>query len=213
MQTAQNDDQIYSARGGYLCLDFTNTMQSYTMSNPGYDYFKSYTDLTLWARQAGLITPEEEWALNRKAVEMPGEAGELLEKGRELRGTINSIFAAIAAGRQPEAGALDALNSELARAMAHSRIEETEHGFAWGWANYPEELECLLWPVVRSAADLLVDHERIERLHECAGDTCGWLFVDTSKNHSRRWCDMRSCGNSAKARRHYQRKVKLAARA
>jgi predicted RNA-binding Zn ribbon-like protein len=206
----EKEEEIYSNTGGWLCLDFTNTVQSYGLPNPRYDYFGSYTDLTLWARQAGLITLEEERTLNHKAAEAPEQAGKVLEKTRTLREAINHIFTAIAVGQQPEARALEALNDELAEAMSHSHIEEKQDGFAWGWRGFPEEMESLLWPVVRSAADLLVDHDKLERVHECAGDTCGWLFLDTSKNHSRRWCDMRDCGNTAKARRHYERKVKMA---
>jgi len=209
-EATEKEEEIYSKTGGWLALDFTNTRQSYELHNPSYDYFKSYTDLTLWARQAELITWEEERDLNRKAAESPEKADHILYKARELREIINHIFSAIATGHEPEARTLEALNGELAEAMSHSCIGETEHGFAWGWTDFSDETESLLWPVVRSAADLLVDHDKLERVRECAGDTCGWLFVDTSKNHSRRWCDMRDCGNTAKARRHYQRKVKLA---
>jgi predicted RNA-binding Zn ribbon-like protein len=211
MLDTEKEEEIYSKTGGWLALDFTNTVQSYELHNPSYDYFKSYTDLTLWARQAELITLHEERELNRKAAESPEKAGQVLHKARALREVINHVFSAVANGHPPEAQALEALNAELAEGMSHSRIEETEHGFAWGWSGFPDEVESLLWPVVRSAADLLVDHDKLERVHECAGDTCGWLFVDTTKNHSRRWCDMRDCGNTAKARRHYQRKVKAAA--
>ena len=73
------------------------------------------------------------------------------------------------------------------------------------WPGFAEELESLIWPVAKSAADLLTS-ERLERVRECAGGTCGWLFIDASKNHSRRWCDMRDCGNAAKAKRHYHKK-------
>ena len=77
----------------------------------------------------------------------------------------------------------------------------------WGWRNFGAELESVLWPVAKSAADLLVSH-KLERVSTCQGETCGWLFLDMSKNHSRRWCSMSDCGNTAKARRHYHRKVK-----
>ena len=48
--------------------------------------------------------------------------------------------------------------------------------------------------------------EELDQVRECAGNTCGWLFVDMSRNHSRHWCDMRDCGNRAKVRRYYQRR-------
>jgi predicted RNA-binding Zn ribbon-like protein len=213
MNSTEKEERIYSKVGGWLGLDFNNTVQSYKLHNPNYDYFKSYSDLTLWARQAELITQEEEQRLNRKGAEMPQKAEQLLDKARAMRDDINSLFSTIAAGERPEGEVLKRLNSQLAEAMAHACIEQTEDGYTWGWAGFPDEMESLLWPIVRSAAELLVNNEKLERVRECAGDACGWLFVDTSKNHSRRWCDMRDCGNTAKAKRHYQRKVKMAVEA
>jgi predicted RNA-binding Zn ribbon-like protein len=76
--------------------------------------------------------------------------------------------------------------------------------FAWGWASEPPDLRAPLWPVARSAADLLTSSD-LAALRLCAADTCAWLFLDTSRNGSRRWCSMRTCGNRAKARRHHAR--------
>jgi predicted RNA-binding Zn ribbon-like protein len=205
MSATETEERIYSRVGGWLCLDFTNTIQSYSLDKPNYDYFRGYEDLTTWARQAELITEQEEEALNRQASEMPARADELLERARALRGTINKVFSAIANERQPDGEALEALNRELAEAMSHARVAQAEDGFEWAWTDFPERMDSLLWPIVRSAADLLVSHDKLERVRECGGDSCGWLFVDTSKNRSRRWCDMRDCGNTAKAKRHYHR--------
>src|SRR5262245_57338912 len=91
MSTTETEERIYSKIGGWLGLDFANTTQSNALSNPSYDYFHSYVDLTKWARQAGLITDEEEESLNLKAMKMPGKADELLEKARELRVTIYTL--------------------------------------------------------------------------------------------------------------------------
>jgi predicted RNA-binding Zn ribbon-like protein len=208
MDAVEIEEKIYSKVGGWLCLDFHNTVPSYRLSNPNYDYFKSYTDLTRWARQAELFTEKEEQKLNRKAAEIPEKAQQILSKARELRDDIDGVFTAIAAGQQVESDLLEKLNAEIAETMSHACIGQVGGEYTWGWNGFPDEMESLLWPIVRSVAELLVNHERLERVRECAGDTCGWLFVDTSKNHSRRWCDMRDCGNTAKARRHYERKRK-----
>jgi len=208
MTTTEIEERIYSKIGGWLCLDFTNTVQSMALSDPSYDYFRSYNDLTTWARQAGLITEQQEKALNLKALRIPGKADESLAKARELRQNIYKLFSAISLDVKPDGQSLDVLNRNLAEAMSHACIEQTADGFEWGWTGFPEEIDSILWPVVRSAADLLVNHEKLDLVRECAGDSCGWLFVDMSKNHSRRWCDMRDCGNTAKAKRHYHRKVR-----
>jgi predicted RNA-binding Zn ribbon-like protein len=83
-------------------------------------------------------------------------------------------------------------------------IVSTEEGLAWDWACAEDALDRVLWPVVHDAAGLLTSQE-LKRVKKCADERCGWLFFDTSRNHSRRWCSMESCGNRAKARRHYER--------
>ena len=100
---------------------------------------------------------------------------------------------------------LAALNAALARAASRLRMVARPDRFEWAWAADSEALDRVLWPVVRSAADLLVSEEAAQ-VRRCAGDTCDWLLLDTSRNHTRRWCDMRDCGNRAKARRYYARR-------
>jgi predicted RNA-binding Zn ribbon-like protein len=113
---------------------------------------------------------------------------------------------AISLGSQPPAADLAAFNAELARSLARSRIVLTAEGFAWDWTDGGDALDQMLWPVVRDASDLLTSEE-LDRVGQCADDRCGWLFLDSSRNRSRRWCSMEDCGNRAKARRHYQRTV------
>jgi predicted RNA-binding Zn ribbon-like protein len=95
------------------------------------------------------------------------------------------------------------INAELATAGTHLRVVESDGGFGWGWED-GDALDRVLWPVARAAAELLVAGD-LSRIGQCAGEECQWLYVDTSRNHSRRWCDMNDCGNRAKARRHYHR--------
>jgi predicted RNA-binding Zn ribbon-like protein len=97
------------------------------------------------------------------------------------------------------------LQAEVTCALAHFRVAWSPAGFGWEWDQANSGLDRVLWPVAWSAAELLTQGP-LERIRECPGqDTCGWLFLDLSKNASRRWCDMRVCGNRAKARRHYER--------
>src|SRR5579884_2172286 len=99
---------------------------------------------------------------------------------------------------------LKLLNMRLSEAMAQARIVPDTQGYKWDWVRDEQALDRILWPVVRSAADLLTS-EKLPDVRACAAEDCRWLFLDISKNHSRRWCDMQTCGNQAKARRHYQR--------
>jgi predicted RNA-binding Zn ribbon-like protein len=100
------------------------------------------------------------------------------------------------------------LNEVLKDAQCHRRVTQSPQGFAWQWVEVPGGLDQILWPVSRSAADLLTSN-LLERVRECADDRgCGYLFIDTSRNRSRRWCSMESCGNRAKVRQHRERQRK-----
>ncbi|MGA7732560.1 MAG: ABATE domain-containing protein [Chloroflexia bacterium] len=207
MAAITEEKHTYEMVGGALCLDFVNTRSHYTDSpTPSNDHFDTYSEVLNWASQVGIITYDEEHALNHLAALAPARAEAALHKARELREAIQRTFLAAGAGVPPDARPFELLNREIAEAMSHARLVRTHDGYEWGWEPAHADLERILWPIAKSAADLLVSG-KLARVHECAGDTCGWLFLDTSKNHSRRWCDMKDCGNTAKARRHYHRKV------
>ena len=191
--------------GGRLCLDFANTVHCYRADDI-LDELKSYADLVAWSRQAGVLTEREARRLLRKATEHPVKANAVFERAKALRNAIFRIFAAIAQEKAPERNDLARLNAALAEAMVRARVVATPSGFEWSWAEDElDALEQMLWPIARSAADLLTSNE-LSRTRECGGDVCTWLFMDTSKNRSRRWCDMKGCGNRAKSRRHYERR-------
>jgi predicted RNA-binding Zn ribbon-like protein len=99
---------------------------------------------------------------------------------------------------------IEELNRTLATTLPRLQLCHGGACCSWRWVSEETTIERLLWPVVRSAADLLTGAE-VKKVRECASDTCPWLFIDTSRNQRRKWCDMRTCGNRAKARRHYQR--------
>lgn len=189
--------------GGRLCLDFANTVHCYTCEDRR-DDLASYSDLVSWARRAGVITKGGERNLSSEAAGRARKAGAVLKQARALRSSIHEIFSAIAGARAPSQDDLQALNAELTDALSQAQITRTSNGFTWTWDSRPDALDHVLLPVVRSAVDLLMS-DCLGRIRECAGETCTWLFMDTSKNRSRRWCDMKGCGNRAKSRRHYER--------
>ena len=189
--------------GGWLCLDFLNTNARYLISGPD-ERFRSYGFVVSWAWQSGLMTESEAQELVQEATSRQAEADAILERTIALRETLYRIFTSLARGRQAEADDLAFFNRTLAEVMTHARIERTEHGFAWGWTGADGALDAFLWPVVRSAADLLVADE-LRRLRLCDGDRCGFMFLDKSKNQNRRWCEPELCGNRARVRNHYHR--------
>jgi len=188
---------------GAVCLDFANTVGG-LRGHEAHDYLATYADLVRWGRREGVLTAEEADRLAREAATRPEEAGATLARAVALREAVYRLFAAIPRRADPAPEDLAALNAELGPALGHAFIARTPGGFAWRWATGGRALDPMLWRVARSAADLLLS-PALGAVRQCASDTCGWLFIDATKNRSRRWCDMRGCGNRAKARRHRAR--------
>ena len=199
---ARDNPASFSLVGGRLCLDFCNTRVD--RRGQPLELLESYSDLVAWSSRTGLLNAEEAARLKRSAARNGTAAVAVLQRALTLREALHDIFAALAGARRPRPAALDTLNGELAGAMARSQVVPTESGFTWLWAEGGRALDCMLWPVARSAADLLTIGE-LDALRECRGPACGWLFLDTSRNRSRVWCDMKVCGNRAKAKRHHER--------
>jgi len=185
--------------GGELCLDFTNTVNRHSVEQP-IARLASYTDLAQWSQQAGILTEAEADRLVREGRKREQEAAAVLEKAWLLQNAIYRIFSAFIEGESPRAQDMQALNDALSQALARQRIVAAAEHFEWTWASAGDSLDRMLGPILRSAADLLTS-ERLARVKKCGG--CNWLFLDASKNGSRRWCMMSVCGNRAKARRHY----------
>ena len=192
---------------GRLELDFANTVEDRPGPRP-VDGLTSYARLVDWARAAGLLTDGAGQRLLREAAARPAEAAAVLERALVLREAIYRIFRAVADGQAPEPSGLDVLNAALAWSLPHARVVPVGDGFAWGW-DRDDRLDRMLWPIARSAADLLTS-DQTSAVRECSAHDCSWLFMDTSRNGSRRWCNMQVCGNRAKARRHQQRKRAMA---
>jgi predicted RNA-binding Zn ribbon-like protein len=187
-----------------LCLEFVNTVSSRKGAVP-HEWLSSYANLVTWSYKAGLLSYERAQGLLRRAQTEPSSAASVLARAVALRNAIYRIFSAYAAERPIPPDDLDLLNRELPEAYRHVQLAPLGDSCTWSWQDDSSALDVFLWPVLRSTADLLTSPD-LERTGECQNPTCGWLFLDTSKNHSRRWCDMNDCGNQAKARSFYRRK-------
>lgn len=192
----------YLLVGGRLCLDFCNTVRDRT-GDPD-ERLTDYGELVGWSWRAGILNSEEAARLRRMARRSPTEAVAVHERSVALREAMHEVFLATATNRRVDADSLELLNFELGRAMARSQVVNADGGFTWVWAEGGRALDSMLWPIARSAADLLTGGD-LSAVRQCGGRACGWLFLDTSRNRTRRWCDMRLCGNRAKARRHHER--------
>lgn len=188
----------------WACLELTRTVGWEERDRPD-DRLTDYAALLSWGEEVGVLEAAEAARLRRAAQGRPQEAEGVLERAIALRRLCYRIFSPIGAGETPSSPDLEALNEILPDANRRLRVVLVDGGYRWSWAE--EEggaLDRVLWPLIRSAADLLTSDE-LARLRLCDAHDCGWLFIDASRNRSRRWCDMSDCGNRAKARRHRER--------
>jgi predicted RNA-binding Zn ribbon-like protein len=202
-----------------ISLDFANTVEWHAGPNP-VERLTSYGKAVEWAQRAGILTDAQAQSLFVSAGTHPGKQTDALQRVIALREAIYRIFSAVAHDRPPSSTDLEVLNTELSAALVHLRLvpaadfgQDTPAStgaaaprrFAWSWTGVEDDLTSLVWPVARAATYLLTSPE-LARVRECKDDSCGWLFLDLSRNASRRWCDMADCGNRAKARRYRERR-------
>jgi predicted RNA-binding Zn ribbon-like protein len=194
--------------GGRPCLDFINTIDPRDSQPAGArprDYLEGYGDLALWSGYARLLSERRVAALLAGAAQHPDAAQHIFEEAIALREVLYRVFSSTVSGKQPAAADVEALRSAYRRTMAVAHLDYSPDGFTWQWPDADDALDQMLWPLVRSALDLLTAPD-LRRVKICPGlGDCGWLFLDTSKSGQRRWCSMESCGSRAKMRRYYSR--------
>jgi predicted RNA-binding Zn ribbon-like protein len=193
--------------GGRLCLDFANTFTR--TEGLSHEYLHLYSDLVTWSRHVGLLSDTEAENLRQQAARSPVEAAAALAQALSVRETIYRVFSAVAHHQAPAPADVANLNGVLAQAPGHMQIVASGADFEWQLVQNPDALNSMLWPIVWSAADLLTSTD-LHRVRQCARrEGCDWLFVDTSKNQSRRWCGMNLCGSRIKSRKYYERKHQI----
>jgi len=189
--------------GGNPCLDFADTVDNRTTGHQQ-ELLTDYGRLLQWGEEAGVITAKTAERLRHLASKAPGKALTTLRTSIQLRDAIYLIFSAVAQRRVVPSTALACLNKAVRQAAQHAQLVYASRRLTWEWIDPGNNLDSILWPVSRAAAELLIG-EDIGYVRQCASEDCSWLFLDKTKNHMRRWCDMKSCGNRDKARRYYQR--------
>ena len=188
--------------GGNLALDFVNTETGPRDGPPDSDALESYEDLRTWSRQAGAIGDLQFGALATSGREVPKEAAAALRDAVRLRSQLRELFTALARKQEPDPGLLGLLRDHWARSLGHAQLARAEESFAWDWSDCMD-LKAPLWSLVNAAVDL-VQSPALNDVKQCDG--CCFLFVDTSKAGSRRWCSMDDCGKTAKMRRYVDRR-------
>jgi predicted RNA-binding Zn ribbon-like protein len=189
--------------GGALCLDFVNTVD-WRLRDDAADWLLSYADLLTWDEGAGALDPARASRLALLAADDPAGAERVLQTARRLRETLFRLTRDLIADAPPAPADLAEINRALAEIAPRDGLAAEDGRIAWRWPAR-DALETVLTPILWSAGDLLAGPD-LARTRLCAADGCGWLFVDASRKGNRLWCSMESCGNRAKARRHYQRR-------
>jgi len=194
----------YAFIGNNLSLDFVNTVGYISSENPT-ENLNSFSDLIEWSKQGKLISDDEAIVIFTKAKKNILESEKVFRRVLRLRKSVYDIFRSVISGEEISDKDLTVFNRELSLAMSKAEIFSREGELIWDWKN--DGIERILFLITRIAAQLLTSSD-LEKLKCCSGENCGWLFYDTSKNKRRQWCDMRDCGNLAKARRFRVKKAR-----
>jgi len=191
-----------------LCLDYANTLG--WRGGASAETLHGLPDLVKWCAAAGgllagTIGAGADWGGAAWCARHPAQAAAIFNRAIAIRETLYRVFHAVASGGAPADDDLAELNRALKETPARSALQRAGTGF--GWRVEPTRAAgapALLAPALWSAGDLLAG-AHLARVRECANGECLWLFLDESKNGTRRWCSMSACGNRAKAHRHYAR--------
>ena len=182
---------------GHSVLDLVNTLDWRFRETGSEELLNTYDDLLEFSEQSMLLTARQAQRLRR--VSSPA-AAKTVQSTRDLREAISEILYAITDARTPPVDAIKKLDQHIQKAQAKRKLRWSRSRFDLSWPGAEPDAQLPLWLLAQSAADLLTG-ETMQRLRSCDNPECRWLFLDTSKNHTRRWCDMKICGNRMKARR------------
>lgn len=185
--------------GGNVALDFINTEDG----DPPVECLRDYGDLMAWGVLVGLLSAEEAEWLTGEADLRPGDAQVAYRDALTLRGALQDVFRAVAEDEAPASRDLETLRAYEREALSRAELVQDDEGFRWEWMD-PRDLSRLLWPVAHAAVGLLTSGN-LDRLKLCAG--CYWVFLDASRNRSRRWCTMEVCGTDEKKRRYVAKRA------
>ena len=195
--------ETFRCPGGALCLDFCNSGQN-ARGPSGAEWIAGFPELIDWLEAAEAITRGQAARLRRAAAASPRAAAQVWGRAIKFREALFRVLNARTEGGAIAREDLSIVEAEHARAVSFARLAWTGDGYSWSLDPSAESLDAALQPLVESAVSLLTS-AKMERLRRCGNSTCYWLFIDETKNHSRRWCEMASCGNVLKVRRHREK--------
>ena len=192
--------ETFRCPGGALCLDFCNSGHGIKGSQQE-EWIATFADLMDWLEAAGALSKSQATKLRAAGAGSPQAAQQFLARAIAFREALARVLLARTESRAAASEDLRVIDSQYARTAPFARLASTPEGFAWSLDTAASALDAALRPIVESAVGLLTS-SKLARLRRCGSPTCYWLFLDETKNCSRRWCEMASCGNLMKVRRH-----------
>jgi len=206
MSEAKEAPSMFDLSGGHPALDFVNSLDKRFEETGPVELLGSYGDLLRFTEQTRVLDARQVRLLARST--QPGGAVRALRSARELREALAVVFYGSLDGRPPSPGDLRILERHFGSACRHRELRWQQSGGSpdaqprmhWEWGRYETEAELPVWVLSFSASQLMTS-DAMQQVRACGAETCRWLFLDTSKNHTRRWCNMKVCGNRMKARR------------
>jgi predicted RNA-binding Zn ribbon-like protein len=189
---------------GNVALDFINTLDNRPSAEPT-ELLADYRELVNFAQQSKIISADDADYLRRQVSHRPRDAEAALRETHKLREALHEIVSALMKKRNAPKAAMDAMNAGLHQAALHSRLAQVHGGCELQFDSTTSSFRSMMWPIAQAAAALLTSSD-ITMVRACSSPTCQWLFLDTSRNHHRRWCSMKLCGNRTKVRRFYAKK-------
>lgn len=193
--------------GGDPAVDFVNTASLWSSGDP-VDRLGDAEGFLNWVRAAGLAD-EKELAEAQNALRRdPAAAAAMFDLAVRLRAALKRIFDAAAHGARVQDVDLALLKDLACRARTFRDLIQIDGGFEDRWTKYAPSIEKPLLAIAL-AAERLLREAPLDRLHACGGEGCEWMFLDLSKNASRRWCSMATCGNAAKVKKFRSRKKSM----
>ena len=190
----------YKLLGGDLSLDFVNTVDWRKRKEPD-ELLKTYQDLIRWGVETSILGESEAEKLCHWADENKLKANNALRRAKDLRESLYNVFKDIIKSNKLKENDLNEINYELSETFTHLKLSYSDHQFNLALEQDPSP-DYLIWYITYSALKLLTS-DKLDRIKECEDKECGWMFLDESRNRSRRWCSMEDCGNRNKARRYY----------
>ena len=193
---------LFELSAAHPALDFVNTLDYRFGPDGALERLRDYADLLRFAEQTRLLDARQVRRLGGSVP--PQAAARALKSARRLREALASTFYAVVDGQPPPDAALQTLQRHFHAASRHRELRWESAGLEWHWGRFKTHAELPVWMLALAASELLSSGSA-ERVRACAAESCRWLFLDTSKNHTRRWCDMKVCGNRMKAKRYQAR--------